>query len=158
MSRGTLPKNHNHPEEKERFMYVIARSLQNLQVEIQADEHYLLADEPEGAGGDNKGPSPYGLLLASLAACKVMTVHLYARRKDWPVTAVIVRMEHNKIFARDCEDCISSPNAKIDLIETEISFEGDLDEEQTARLAEIADRCPVHRTLTSETKIRTIVV
>ena len=139
-------------------MHVTARSLQNLQVEIQAGTHLLLADEPKNDGGDDRGPSPYGLLLSSLAACKVMTVHLYARRKQWPVETVTIRMKHNKVYARDCEECESSPNAKIDLIETEISFEGDLDEEQIARLAGIADRCPVHRTLTSETKIRTSVV
>ena len=139
-------------------MYVTAKSLHNLQVEIQAGDHLLLADEPKHDGGDDMGPSPYGLLLSSLAACKVMTVHLYARRKQWPVESVTLRIEHNKIYARDCQECESSPNAKIDLIETEISFEGDLDEKQIARLANIADRCPVHRTLTSETKIQTTVV
>ena len=139
-------------------MQIIARSLQNLQVEIQANGHQLLADETINDGGDDAGPSPYALLLSSLAACKVITVHMYARRKQWPVETVTVRMQHNKIYARDCEDCVSSPNAKIDLIESEISFEGDLDEAQVKRLADIADRCPVHRTLTSETKIRTRVV
>jgi len=139
-------------------MQITARSLQNLQVEIQADSHRLLADETKNEGGDDLGPSPYVLLLSSLAACKVMTVHMYARRKEWPVESVTIRMQHNKIYARDCEDCVSSPNARIDLIESEISFEGDLDDEQIKRLAEIADRCPVHRTLTSETKIRTRVV
>jgi putative redox protein len=139
-------------------MQITARSLQNLQVEIQAQSHHLLADETINDGGEDLGPSPYAVLLSSLAACKVMTVHLYARRKQWPVETVTIRMQHNKIYARDCEDCVSLPNTKIDLIETEISFEGDLDEEQIKRLAEIADRCPVHRTLTSETKIRTRVV
>jgi putative redox protein len=139
-------------------MQITARSLQNLQVEIQAGSHQLLADETINDGGEDLGPSPYAVLLSSLAACKVMTVHLYARRKQWPVETVTIRMQHNKIYARDCEDCVSLPNTKIDLIETEISFEGDLDEEQIKRLAEIADRCPVHRTLTSETKIRTRVV
>lgn len=139
-------------------MQITARSLQNLQVEIQANGHELLADETINDGGDDLGPSPYALLLSSLAACKVMTVHMYARRKGWPVEIVTVRMQHNKIYARDCEDCISSPNAKIDLIESEISFVGNLNSEQIMRLAEIADRCPVHRTLTSETKIRTRIV
>lgn len=139
-------------------MQITARSLQNLQVEISAYSHQLYSDESINDGGDDLGPSPYALLLSSLAACKVMTVHLYARRKQWPVKTVTISLRHNKIFARDCEDCVSLPNTKIDLIETEISFEGDLDEEQIKRLAEIADRCPVHRTLTSETKIRTRVV
>jgi putative redox protein len=139
-------------------MTITAKSLKNLQVEIQASNHQLLADEPERDGGEDQGPSPYDLLLSALAACKVMTVHLYARRKEWPVETVTVRLTHDKIYARDCEECVSSPNAKIDLIQTEISFEGDLDDEQIQRLAEIADRCPVHRTLTSETVIRTTVV
>ena len=139
-------------------MEITARSLQNLQVEILTDSHRFVADETKNDGGDDAGPSPYALLLSSLAACKVITVHLYARRKEWPVETVTIRMQHNKIYARDCEDCVSLPNARIDLIESEISFEGDLNEEQIKRLAEIADRCPVHRTLTSETKIRTRVV
>ncbi|MCB8944969.1 MAG: OsmC family protein [Ardenticatenaceae bacterium] len=139
-------------------MQVTARSLQNLQVEILNGNHLILADETINDGGDDAGPSPYALLLASLAACKVITVHLYARRKKWPVETVTMRLSHEKIYARDCEDCTSEPNAKIDLIESEISFEGNLDDDQKARLAEIADRCPVHRTLTSETKIRTKLV
>lgn len=139
-------------------MQITARSLQNLQVEIQANGHELLADETINDGGDDLGPSPYALLLSSLAACKVITVHMYARRKGWPVEIVTVRMQHSKIYARDCEDCISSPNAKIDLIESEISFVGDLNNEQITRLAQISDRCPVHRTLTSETKIRSRIV
>ena len=139
-------------------MQITARSLQNLQLEIHAGDHLILADESKNDGGDDAGPSPYALLLGSLAACKVITAHLYARRKQWPVETVTMRLTHNKIYARDCEDCESSPNAKVDIIESEISFEGDLDDEQKARLAEIADRCPVHRTLTSETKIRTKLV
>ena len=139
-------------------MTVIARSLQNLQVQIQASKHQILADEPLSLGGEDQGPSPYDLLLSSLAACKVMTVHMYARRKQWPVETVTISLSHDKIYARDCNDCDSSPNAKIDIIHAEISFEGELDEAQIARLAQIADRCPVHRTLTSETKIRTTVL
>ncbi len=139
-------------------MTVTARSLNNLQVEIQASNHQLLADEPIGAGGDDMGPAPYDLLLSALAACKVMTVHLYARRKEWPVDAVTVKLSHGKVNARDCEESESAPNAKIDLIHTEISFEGKLDEAQIARLADISTRCPVHRTLTSETIIRTSVM
>ena len=136
-------------------MRVTAKSKQNLQVDIQAGPHVLLADEPRQDGGDDAGPSPYDLLLSALAACKVMTVHLYARRKDWPVETVTVKLDHEKIHARDCEDCESDGSAKIDVITCEISFEGDLDADQIDRLTQIADRCPVHRTLTSETKIRT---
>ena len=139
-------------------MTVTARSLKNLQVEIQASNHALHADEPLHDGGEDQGPSPYDLLLSSLAACKVMTVHLYARRKQWPVETVAITLNHRKVAADECEDCETQGKAKVDIIDCEISFEGELDEDQIARLAEIADRCPVHRTLTSETKIRTTVV
>ena len=139
-------------------MTVTARSLENLQVQIQASNHHILADEPLTAGGEDKGPSPYDLLLSSLAACKVMTVHLYARRKQWPVETVSITLNHRKVSANECEDCETEGLAKVDIIDCEISFEGNLDEAQIKRLAEIADRCPVHRTLTSETKIRTAVV
>ena len=139
-------------------MTVIARTLKNLQVIIQADGHQLLADEPVHSGGEDQGPDPYELLLGSLAACKIITVHMYARRKGWPVEAVTISLAHKKVLAQECDDCQSPPNAKVDVIDCEISFEGDLDAAQVARLAEIADRCPIHRTLTSETKIRTLVV
>ncbi len=139
-------------------MTVTAHSLKNLQVQIQANNHAILADEPLHDGGEDMGPSPYDLLLSSLAACKVMTVHLYARRKQWPVETVTISLNHRKIAAEQCEDCTTQGKAKVDIIECEISFEGELDDAQIKRLAEIADRCPVHRTLTSETKIRTSVV
>lgn len=139
-------------------MTVTARSLKNLQVEIQASNHALLADEPIRDGGEDLGPSPYDLLLSALAACKVMTVHLYARRKEWPVETVTISLNHRKVSADDCEDCETEGKMKVDIIECEISFEGDLDAAQIQRLAEISNRCPVHRTLTSETVIRTAVV
>lgn len=139
-------------------MTVTAHSLQNLQVQIQASNHHILADEPESAGGEDQGPNPYDLLLSSLAACKVMTVHLYARRKQWPVETVSITLNHRKVSANECEDCETEGLAKVDIIDCEISFEGELDEAQIKRLADIADRCPIHRTLTSETKIRTAVV
>ncbi len=139
-------------------MPVTARSLKNLQVEILADEQFPLhADEPAKNGGDDTGPDPYALLLSSLAACKVMTVQMYARRKQWPVESVSITLNYNRVKSRDCDDCDSPPNANVDIIEADIHFEGDLDDEQIARLAQISERCPVHRTLTSETKIRTRV-
>ena len=106
-------------------------------------------------GGDDAGPNPYGLLLSALGSCKVMTSHMYAERKGWPLEAVHVSLSTHQIHAKDCQDCDSNPEAKVDIIEVEIKFEGPLDEEQQARLREISDRCPLHRTLTSETKIRT---
>ena len=122
--------------------------------EITAGSHRLRADEPESSGGTATGPSPYDLLLAALGSCTSMTVALYARRKGWPLTHVTVRLRHSKIHAQDCEQC-ETRETKLDLIESEIAFEGALDEAQRARLLEIAMRCPVHRTLTSRIEIRT---
>jgi uncharacterized OsmC-like protein len=139
-------------------MSVTARSLRHYQVEISAGNHSFLSDETVRSGGDDIGPAPYDLLLASLASCKVITVLMYAERKGWPVEGVSVYLEHKKIPASECEDCQTDGNAKVDIIQSNITFAGDLDEAQIARLAEISDRCPVHRTLTSETKIRTRVV
>lgn len=140
-------------------MSVVARSLNNLQVEILADHKFNLhADEPISSGGDDTGPDPYALLLSSLAACKVMTVQMYARRKQWPVEGVTVKLDYERIKARDCDDCTSPPNANVDLITVNISFDGPLDDDQITRLTEISERCPVHRSLLSETKIRTTAV
>jgi putative redox protein len=119
--------------------------------------HTFLTDEPVGIG-DDAGPGPYDLLLSALAGCKIMTVLMYARRKEWPLEGVEVILSTSRMHARDCEDCESDPSALIDLIEVDISFEGQLEADQVSRLAEIADRCPVHRTLTSETVIRSRVV
>ena len=136
-------------------MIVSAHNLEGNQVEIHADGHTLLADElPKD--GTGLGPNPYKFLLAALAACKIMTVQMYARRKEWPLTDVRVSLEIEKMYARDCEDCMSGGDAKVDVIHQSIQFGGDLTDKQLARLEEIADRCPVHRTLTSETKIRKV--
>ncbi len=134
-------------------MEVTARNEIGYQVEIEAAGHHLHADgHPED--GPTTGPDPYALLLASLAACKAMTVRMYANRRGWPLEAINVSLSIRKIYARDCEDCESDPDAKVDIIEEGLSFDGDLTDEQREKLAWIADRCPVHRTLTSETKIR----
>ena len=135
-------------------MDVTARNVTGYQVEIEAAGHHLLADESPKDEQPTAGPNPYALLLASLAACKAMTVRLYAERKGIPLEAVNVSLSIHKVYARDCADCESDDDAKVDLIEEELSFEGDITEEQRERLAWIADRCPVHRTLTSETVIR----
>ena len=139
-------------------MDVTARNEIGYQVEIEAAGHHLLADESPKDEQPTAGPNPYALLLASLAACKAMTVRLYAERKGIPLKAVNVSLSIQKVYARDCEDCESDDDAKVDIIEEELSFEGDLTEEQREKLAWIADRCPVHRTLTSETKIRQKVI
>ena len=125
--------------------------------EISIGPHRLSADEPIGSGGADTGPTPYDLLLASLGACTSMTVGLYARRKQWPLEAVRVRLHHGKIHATDCADC-ETRVGMIDRIEIDLELDGALSDEQRARLVEISERCPVHRTLTSEIVIRTRAV
>ncbi len=138
-------------------MIVTAKSLTNYQVQIEVGQHEFVADEPVGVG-DGKGPDPYGLLLSSLAACTIMTVKMYAQRKDWLLEEVHLQLKISKVHAEDCKACQSDPSVKVDLIERQISFKGDLSPDQIKRLGEIADKCPVHRTLTSETVVKTDVV
>ncbi len=125
-----------------------------LQQEIVAGVHHLLADEPVNAGGRDSGPGPYDFLLAALGACTSMTLRLYANRKELPLRRVQVRLRHSRIHAADCAEC-ETKEGMLDRIERVIALEGDLDAGQRARLMEIADKCPVHRTLTSEIDIRT---
>jgi putative redox protein len=124
------------------------------QQRVEAGGHYLTADEPAAAGGLGSGPNPYDLLLAALGACTAMTLRLYAERKGWPVEQIRVALDHRRIHAEDCADCETKAGL-VDEISREIELEGPLDDGQRARLLEIADRCPVHRTLTSEIVIRT---
>jgi len=125
--------------------------------EIEAGRHRLVADEPAEAGGTDAGPSPYELLLAALGACTSMTISMYARRKRWPLEGVTVRLQHARIHAQDCAEC-ETKEGMLDRIDREISLAGPLDGAQRERLIEIANRCPVHRTLVSEIDIRTRLV
>ncbi len=120
---------------------------------IQARNHVFSSDEPIDKGGSNLGPNPYDLLLASLGACTSMTLKLYAGRKQWPLEAVRVTLRHGRIHAEDCSDC-EGKAGMIDVIDKGLELEGDLDDEQRERLLEISARCPVHRTLINEIKIR----
>jgi putative redox protein len=124
------------------------------QQEVTVGSHRFFADEPLNAGGLDSGPSPYDLLLAALGACTSMTMRLYAGHKSLPLERVSVTLNHAKIHAADCEDC-ETKEGKIDRIERVISLTGDLDADQRSALMRIADKCPVHRTLHSEVKIRT---
>ena len=125
------------------------------QQDITAGTHRFLADEPVAAGGLDSGPGPYDLLLAALGACTSMTLRLYADRKQLPLTRTQVRLRHSRIYASDCGEC-ETKDGMLDRIERMITLEGDLDAETRKRLLEIADKCPVHRTLTSEIDIRTM--
>ena len=121
---------------------------------VHVGTHVLSVDEPVASGGTNTGPSPYDYLLTGLGACTAMTLRMYARQKNWPLQKVRVWLKHDKIHAQDCADC-ETREGKIDQIDRQIVLEGPLDAAQRQRLLEIADRCPVHRTLTSEIKILT---
>ncbi len=123
------------------------------QTDIDANGHRLIADEPIAVGGADTGPTPYDLLTAALGACTSMTLRMYADRKSWPLEEALVRLKHRKIHVTDCQTC-EEHGKKLDVIDREIELKGPLDENQRARLLEIADRCPVHRTLHSEIVIR----
>ena len=122
------------------------------QTEILVRGHRLIADEPIADGGADTGPTPYDYLVSALGACTAMTLRMYADRKKWPVDAVAVRLKHEKIHAADCREC-ETRNRKIDHIDREIELAGPIDGGQRERLLEIADKCPVHRTLHSEISI-----
>lgn len=124
--------------------------------QITVGKHVLRADEPESFGGRDTGPTPYDFLNAALGACTAMTLRMYADRKKWPLERATVELSHAKVHAADCLDC-ETIAGKIDEIERVVTLEGPLSEEQRERLLEIADRCPVHRTLESEVKVRTVL-
>lgn len=127
---------------------------QGFRTEIMANGFPLVADEPLSLGGTDLGPSPYEFLTAGLGACTSMTLRMYADRKKWPLDEIIVELAHKKIHARDCETC-DTEKGMVDQIERELILKGPLDETQRKRLLEIADRCPVHRTLNSKVMIHT---
>jgi len=132
---------------------VVRGDAENFEQEISVGKHRLLADEPVSAGGGDAGPNPYDYLLASLGVCTSMTVGFYARRNKLPLEDITVSLSHSRIYARDCEEC-ETKEGMLDRIDVEIELTGSLTEAQHAKLMEIAAKCPVHRTLTSEINIR----
>src|SRR4051794_7158778 len=127
---------------------VVVTSLTNLRNEVRYGAgHSFTTDEPVAAGGEHAGPGPYTLLLAALGSCISMTVTLYARRKQWPLDNVTVRLRQSRIHSKDC---VQGKEGYIHRIERSVTFTGPLSEEQRARLVEIAHKCPIHKTLTSE--------
>jgi putative redox protein len=129
---------------------------ENYKTVMTAGNHELISDEPEKVGGKDLGPDPYDYLLMSLGSCSVITMRMYADRKEWPVEDIYIEMRHFKDHADDCEDC-DDPKARIDKIEKEIIIKGDLSDDQIERLLEISKKCPVHRTLLNEVEIKSTV-
>jgi putative redox protein len=133
-------------------MAVVVESSDGLRQEILVRGKRVIADEPVDVGGTDEGPNPYELLLGALGSCTAMTILLYARRKKWPVEHVRVELDHSRVHVRDCEEC-EVKDVKLDYFRKRVTLRGPLTEEQRARLAEISQRCPVHRTLTGAIRI-----
>jgi len=128
---------------------VVVTSQTNLRNEVRYGAgHTFTTDEPIAAGGEDAGPDPYTLLLAALGSCISMTLNLYARRKQWPLESVTVRLRQDRIHSKDCKECLQ--DGYVHRIERSVSLTGPLTDEQRARLQEIAHKCPVHKTLTSQ--------
>jgi uncharacterized OsmC-like protein len=124
---------------------------------VRAGRHVIIADEPEAVGGNDRGLGPYELLLAALGTCTAMTLRMYARQKSWPLEKVTVSLNHSRVHAEDCATC-ETREGKIDHIERVLKLDGPLTDQQRQRLLEIADKCPVHRTLMSEIMIPTRLI
>jgi len=146
----------NSPQQEIREV-VVRGSGAGMAQEIVAGPHRMKGDEPVSAGGTDTGPSPYEFLLAALGTCTSLTLGIYARRHGWPLEEVTVRLRHFKIYAADCAEC-ETKEGKLDRIERFIHLTGPLTPEQQSKLLEIAEKCPVHRTLTSEISIKSALI
>ncbi len=142
------------PSTESQTVAKIGNKEDNFTTQIVAEGHHLISDEPANIGGDNFGPSPYGLLTAALASCTAITLRMYANRKEWPLEEVEVHVDQEQRHDKDTENC-DSDEGKITFFNRKIAIKGDLDQEQINRLLEIADNCPVHKTLESQIKITT---
>jgi putative redox protein len=141
-------------DDKQAGVVIVRGAATGFAQEIIAGPHQFVSDEPTSVGGADSGPTPYDLLLAALGSCTSMTIAMYARRKQWALERVTVRLRHSRVYAEDCAAC-ETGKGKLTLIERDIELEGALDEEQRAQVLGIANLCPVHRTLTSQMNIRT---
>ena len=137
---------------------VIVTSKENLRNEVRyGSGHTLITDEPSEIGGEDLGPDPYTLLLGALGSCISMTVTLYARRKNWPLEQVTVRLRQNRVHAKDCQECAQNTEGYVHRVERAVTFTGDLTDEQRERLREISHKCPVSKTLSSKIVIAELV-
>src|SRR5258708_14677024 len=135
---------------------VVRGGAQGFVQEITAGRHHLVADEPVAAGGTDRGPGPYDLLMAALGSCMSMTIALYARTKKGPLEIVVVRLTHSRVYAKDCPDCVVRDDTLLHQIDTAVQLSGGLTAEQEQKLMEVAHKCPVHRTLKSQIDIRAV--
>ena len=120
---------------------------QEFSVELRSGSHTWHADEPADLGGSDSGPNPYEILLSAVAACTCITLSMYCQRKGWKLHSVSARYEHDRVHARDCDDCEAEASGLVDRVRSQIFIEGEFDNEQRARLEEVARRCPVHKTM-----------
>ncbi len=147
------PQSHDHPTVKTGEVLVTEQDAHFLRG-LYTGDHQWQADEPKDKGGSNQGPTPYDLLLMSLGACTSMTLRMYANHKKLPMENLEVRLKHTRVHAEDCQDC-EAKEGMVSEIVRELSYDGSLTDEQHQRLLEIADKCPVHKTLMGEIRIRT---
>ena len=133
---------------------VVSGPATGFRTDVEVGGHHLVVDEPIAVGGGDAGPTPYEMLLAGLGACTVMTLRIYADRRKWPLERARVTLHHRKVHAEDCVDC-DKRDAKMDVIDRIVFLEGQLNEEQRAKLIEIAERCPVHQTLKGKIQVNT---
>lgn len=136
---------------------VVVRTGKSFTTDVWASGHHAIVDEPTSLGGDDLGPNPYDYLLAGLGSCTSITLRMYADRKKIPLERVTVQLTHQKVHARDCEEC-ETDGAMVDIIERTLELVGPLSEQEKQSLLAIADKCPDHRTLRSETVIRTSLI
>src|SRR5215475_13449590 len=139
--------------DKQTVHVVVRGSARDFQQEVTAGKHHLIADEPVSFGGGDAGPDPYDYLLTALGTCTSMTIGLYARRNRLPLEHIRVSLAHSRIYAADCEEC-ETKEGMLDRIDVEVELTGTLTPEQHAKLMQVAEKCPVHRTLTSEINIK----